>query len=725
MSPPDDERRPLAGAALTDPRPSKSDVSIDLAVTNALSREVTTLEAYRDDRLLWVWCDHEQVWHRHGAGCTCPDYLADHPDPEWDGLCRCVGQGDGHRGAHCWCPRSPYWESGYVLREVGPFADEHRNRPESSYIRGCRTDSCRLDREARRRRVRAPQQLPPPDDPLAVAHLLLKGFADVDYAYADPTYDGVWFTYTVSRQTRDWFREGALAAGDEEEVVQAAADADNDDDLVELVPHLEYEPEWDGPLTLRRWRGQWYQWDGTRWSTSDDDELEAELYRRLGDATFVKQTKSGLVSQRWKPNSRSVREVLAAMEGPTLLRGHVEVPTWLSLWNEHEPTTLISCANGLLDVATGQLREHDPDWFSLVSVPFPYEAEAPAPTRWLRFLTELWPDDPTSIDALQEWFGYVLSGRTDLQKMLLVVGPPRSGKGTIVHVLEQLVGRGNHAGPTLASLGTNFGLQALVDKPLAVVADARLGGRDTHIVVERLLSISGEDTLTVDRKYRDAWSGRLPTRLMVLSNELPHFGDASGAIATRFVALQLTRSWLGHEDLDLKPALDDELPGILRWALAGLQRLAGQKRFSEPPTSGEAIVAMADSASPTGAFVRDLCQVGAGHTVPARQLYAAWKGWCLENGREHPGNEQTFGRTLRSVVPTLRSTRPRDPATGQQVRTYEGIGLSRSETRLNLMSSERWQGFLPGWSEGQEQADETTRQEVATHRDSASQTGAG
>lgn len=43
-------------------------------------------------------------------------------------------------------------------------------------------------------------------------------------------------------------------------------------------------------------------------------------------------------------------------------------------------------------------------------------------------------------------------------------------------MLSALVGAGNVAGPTLASLGTNFGLSPLLGKPLAVVSDARLGG---------------------------------------------------------------------------------------------------------------------------------------------------------------------------------------------------------------------------------------------------------
>ena len=97
-------------------------------------------------------------------------------------------------------------------------------------------------------------------------------------------------------------------------------------------------------------------------------------------------------------------------------------------------------------------------------------------------------------------------------------------------------------------------------------------------MVERLLSISGEDTLTVNRKYRDQWTGKLPARLMLCSNELPHLGDASMAVAGRFVPLLLTESFYGKEDLTLEDELAAELPGILNWALDGLERLAERRQ---------------------------------------------------------------------------------------------------------------------------------------------------
>lgn len=172
-------------------------------------------------------------------------------------------------------------------------------------------------------------------------------------------------------------------------------------------------------------------------------------------------------------------------------------------------------------------------------------AEAPPePARWLSFLTDILAHDPSAIDTLQEVFGYLLAGGTSLQKIFLIVGPKRSGKGTIGRVLTGLFGVHNVAGPTLASLATNFGLAPLIGKPVAIVADARLAPRtESLIVVERLLSISGEDSLTVDRKHRDAWTGRLPTRFLILTNELPRLTDASGPLASRFVVSRSSRAF--------------------------------------------------------------------------------------------------------------------------------------------------------------------------------------
>jgi hypothetical protein len=78
------------------------------------------------------------------------------------------------------------------------------------------------------------------------------------------------------------------------------------------------------------------------------------------------------------------------------------------------------------------------------------------------------------------------------QKAFLSVGPKRSGKGTIAQVLTRLLGADNAVAPTLAGLGTNFRLAPLIGKRVAIISDARLGGRvDQHAIAERIPAAAG------------------------------------------------------------------------------------------------------------------------------------------------------------------------------------------------------------------------------------------
>lgn len=435
----------------------------------------------------------------------------------------------------------------------------------------------------------------------------------------------------------------------------------------------------EGLRTLVAWRGGWQRWQRTHWAELDTAKLRAEVYHVLGGVDYMRpvREKGVIVDYErtpWDPNKRKVADVLETMSAVGHLSADIDPPTWIEHHEVDSPAVqMIACRNGVLDMSTRELTGHTPALFNAVSVPFDYQPDAAEPTAWLEFLTSVWPDDTKSIALLQEYFGYVLSGRTDMQKLLLLIGPTRSGKGTIARLLADLVGRGHVAGPTLSSLGTNFGLAPLLGKPLAIIADARLGNSPAHTVVERLLSITGEDLLTVDRKFREPWSGRLPTRLVVLSNELPRFRDSSAAIAGRMLVVQMHHSFLGREDRTLDQRLTVELPGILNWALEGLDRLTRTGRFTVPASSEDATKLMMDLASPVSAFVRECCIREPNASVARDVLYDAWKRWAEDNGHMG-GAKSTFGRDLRAVVPDIRDTQPRSDD-GSRVRHYERIRL--------------------------------------------------
>jgi putative DNA primase/helicase len=306
---------------------------------------------------------------------------------------------------------------------------------------------------------------------------------------------------------------------------------------------------------------------------------------------------------------------------------------------------------------------------------FDYEPEVMAP-HWERFLEEILPGDREAIETLQEIAGYLLTADISQQKIFMIVGASRSGKGTVARVWRALLGHANVVGPTLSSLKDQFGMQPLINKKAAIISDARLDGHNQHEIVERLLTISGEDAISVPRKNLDAWNGTLGVRFLMLSNELPRFTDASGVIASRFILVRMRQSFYGREDHQLTEKLLGELPGILNWAIAGLKRLRERGHFVQPASSREAIDTLESLASPVRAFVKECCIVNPERQVLSDVVWAAWDAWCKENGH-HAGSKTAFWAKLNAAAPTV--DRGRRGPRGAQQPYYLGIGLAKAD----------------------------------------------
>jgi len=396
----------------------------------------------------------------------------------------------------------------------------------------------------------------------------------------------------------------------------------------------------DGP-TLRRWRGDWYCWTpgSGRYVCVTDERIEATLYRDL------RLTRPADV--------RDVRSSLIAVDG--VLIDEVQLSGWIGdPAIEFPPLEMAACPNGLLHLPSRTLYQATPRYFATTSLGVNYEREASAPKRWPAFLRQLWRDDDQSIAALQEWFGYLLTPDTRQQKIMLLIGPKRSGKGTIGRVLKALLGGDSVAAPTLASLGTNFGLWPLIGRTAAIIGDARLGGRsDIAQIVERLLSISGQDAQTIDRKHREPWNGYLSARMMIISNELPRFTDASDALASRMLILELERSFFGQEDTNLSETVISELPGILAWALDGWDRLRGRGHFVQPSASAGLADDLTDLASPVAAWVRERCDRGDGYEVDCDVAFNNYQAWATK-GNHDKVTLTKFGGDLKAAAQVKR-----------------------------------------------------------------------
>lgn len=439
------------------------------------------------------------------------------------------------------------------------------------------------------------------------------------------------------------------------------------------------ESRWhkDGCRTIHRAGNSYFLWRTTNYVEIDEEAVRSDLYKILDLAERpAGSAKDPDATAPFQPDSAAVGKVEDALRAEARLQGDGRPNDgWIEGRETPRASEIIAVRNGLLHMPTREVLPHDPNFFTLNSLPFDYDPDAGEPVQWVAFLNALWPDDPDSIALLQRWFGYLLSADASHQKMMLLIGPPRSGKGTIADVMKSLLGEANVAGPRLSAFANQFGLEPLIGKRAAIVGDARLSNKiDQGEVVGGLLSITGQDTLTIDRKNRASWIGVLPTRIVVCTNETPRLQDASGALASRFLVLEMRQSFLGKEDRGLGSRLKLELPGILKWALDGWSALQHAGAFPVPASSEDAVTELKGLGSPTAAFVADRCEVNTAASIPCEVLYQAWVEWCGRQGREHPGNLQSFGRDLRAAVTGLKVAQPREKD-GSRSRVYEGIRL--------------------------------------------------
>jgi len=429
---------------------------------------------------------------------------------------------------------------------------------------------------------------------------------------------------------------------------------------------------------LYRHRGAFYCWQSSHYHEITDQYLKADINLFLDCAQRISENKEGKQTKiPFHPKRVHVGEIMGALESLAYLGDILQPPFWLGdRVPDLDPTELLACANGLLHLPTHELLKHTPTFFTHNAIDYSYDPRAPQPLQWFGFLRELWPTDDASILALQEWFGYCLVADTSYQKAFMLVGPKRSGKGTIARVLEAVIGPHNAVSPTLASLAGEFGLAPLIGKRLAIISDARISTKtDTAVVAERLLSITGEDSVSANRKFLAHWRGKLEVRFLVLSNELPRIADASGALPSRFIVLMLTNSFFGKEDRGLTARLLGERSGILNWAIAGYERLSARGYFQQPESAADAIRDLEDLGSPISAFLRDKCIIAPGRAVACSDLFDEWKLWSDSQNQGNAGTLQTFGRDIRSAVPGLRTINARSE--DGRSRVYDGIGIQR------------------------------------------------
>jgi len=459
--------------------------------------------------------------------------------------------------------------------------------------------------------------------------------------------------------------------------------------VYDLVAQWLTENYTDGDYrTFHQFSGDWYKYNGLYYDRIDgrtDHQLRRELFEYFNTFSIVRGGGKDVHCDRLNPTPKFIDDIRYAIAATTSLTvpSGVSEPFHITSRERLDVERMVVFRNGMLDIATDELRPLNPDIFITSTLPFDFDPRA-ACDLWRGFVRDIFNGDEECCELLQEWFGYNLIASNRMQQMMMLYGVRNSGKSTTLQILQALLGPERVTSFTFDGFRQRFGPAALFGKYAAVISEDRTtSSADSEKLVQQLKKIIGEDTIQVERKYRDPFVTQLFCRFTYAGNELPRFHDDQGAFLRRFNLLyypnDYTKSKTGV-DRRLYDKLKAELPGIANWALVGLRRLLKNDGFTQPAATAEHLADYCELSCPLSTLAEQHCELGEGpeYITPIHWLFELHKAVYEEWGLK-PMGSALFRARFKSVFPSLK--RKRRSVGGKIVPVWEGIRIRQSTLR--------------------------------------------
>lgn len=410
---------------------------------------------------------------------------------------------------------------------------------------------------------------------------------------------------------------------------------------------------------------RWLRYDGGAWreTKTGGEKAALELFRQLGqlEAGFYSTEEyskgRGKVSSpqldflEWVQDQKSTAKVKAAAQMVKFSAALDASPAEFDV----QPM-LLNAPNGIIDLFSGELLEHDPALMLRRQIPVRYDPNAKA-RRWDAFLERVMPSADMR-DYLQRIIGYSITGRTDEQVVFFHVGPPATGKSVFLRIIEAVLGEFSRVVPPTTLLNKKMeqhptDVMGMEGRRVLQASETPEGARLDEALVKRL---SGEETVSARGMGQDFRDFRIVGKVHLVTNHDPHISD-DPAVHRRLhyipwtvqIPVQQRNTMLAEQ------IIREELEGVLAWAVRGTRRWL-EDRLERPMEAEMARAEYIASEDEFGQFVEEELIVGSVDAfTPSRELYRRYRFWCEGRGIK-PMSAVALGRKLsRRGIPPART----------------------------------------------------------------------
>ncbi|MFQ6041078.1 MAG: phage/plasmid primase, P4 family, partial [Candidatus Poribacteria bacterium] len=392
-------------------------------------------------------------------------------------------------------------------------------------------------------------------------------------------------------------------------------------------------------------RKRWLCFEGSRWAM-DSNSLATQAIKelaksRLAAAALIDDDEQRKKMVKWALGSESRYRLKGALE---LAQSEPPFPTSTEQFDK-DPY-LLGCANGVIDLQTGEFRQGRREDYIMKSTNLSYNPTAECP-RWIQFLDEIFLGNTELIDFIHRGIGYSLTGDTSEQCLFICYGTGWNGKSKFLILLRALLG--DYARNTPFSTFTER-YRDTATNDLAALAGVRLVtsseiGEGKRLNEARIKAMTGSDPITARFLYGEFFDYTPAYKVWLAVNHKPVIKGIDEGIWRRIRLIPFEASFKANPDPYIEEKLKAELEGILRWGVEGC--LKWQRERLEMVEKVKAATDEYRQESDVIAQFLDECTIEAEDAkVKASDLYKAYIAWCEESGEDQI-TATSFGRRMR------------------------------------------------------------------------------
>lgn len=401
------------------------------------------------------------------------------------------------------------------------------------------------------------------------------------------------------------------------------------------------------------------------------------IYRYTGNYRFEKKGTEALIKGKTKeilPNCKKHKQKEVVE--------HIRTSTYEPQEKFGLPKEKIAVKNGILNIKKEKLEDINPEKeIPITKIPVKYDPDATCPYI-KNFFHDLVAKEDVKI--LQEMFGYCLWKDYPIAKAFMLVGNGANGKSTLLNLLERLIGKRNIATPSLQELVNNkFSKVRLYGKLANIHADL------SNKKLEQTGSfkmLTGDDIIEGEQKWvQETLDFYNHAKLIYSANELPKTDDRTDAFFRRWIIIDFPNHFAENDpktdpNILQKITTEEEMSGLLNWAIEGLKRVLENESFSHSDSRDNIKNKWFIQSDSLRAFVSMCLTNDPDGVIPKKDLQSAYEAFCEQHNISYIAKKGQVTKRLPTIIPSAQGGSDnwhRPKIDGDRPRCWTGIAFKR------------------------------------------------